>query len=133
MVMPGSKAKIVLLILAFGFPSGLSGCYLYNSANYDDWLEYRVKRDGDNTGELVAKVKRRGDKVKWPGDSYEILIRWPTNLEMLPSQSERKEEAEAFVRKLCGANDNIFVIDESFNDRAAEVYFNLWCRPPKRR
>ena len=134
-VMTGSKSTIVVLTFAFGLTSVLGGCYLYDGANYDDWLEYRVKRDEQKVGELVAKVKRRGNKAKWPGDSYEILIRWPTNVEALPiplGPAERKKEADAFVRKLCGVNGDIYVIDESFNDRTGEVYFKLWCRPPKR-
>jgi len=133
--MMGSKTTIARLFLTIGISGGLGGCYLYDSANYVDWLEYRVKRDGHKVGELVAKVKRRGDKAKWPGDSYEILIRWPTKVAGLSiplGPAERKKEADAFVRKLCGVNDDIYLIDESFNDRTGEVYLNFWCRPSKR-
>ena len=86
-------------------------------------------------GELVAKVKRRGDKAKWPGDSYEIIIRWPTDVEVLPyalSNAILKMDADDFVRKLCAENDDIYVIEENFNERVSEAYYNLWCRPSKR-
>ena len=129
--MTGLKVTIVPLIIAFGFSCVLGGCYLYNIDNYDDWLEYRVKRDGERSGELIAKVKRRGEKAQWPGASYEILIRWSLNAEILPGLMDRKNETAAFVRKLCGVNDVIYIIDESFNDRIGEVYLNLWCRPSK--
>ena len=112
----------------------LGGCYLFNDDRFADWLEYRVQRAGDQNGFLVAKVNRRADKVKWPGDSYEVLVRWPSNVELLPiaiNETDRKKEAQAFLRKLCGGNQKIFVIEESFNDRVGEIYFKLWCQPVK--
>ena len=112
----------------------LGGCYLFNDDRFADWLEYRVQRAGDQNGVLVAKVNRRADKVKWPGDSYEVLVRWPSNVEFLPlaiNENERKKEAQAFLRTLCGENQKIFVIEESFNDRMGEIYFKLWCQPVK--
>lgn len=132
--MKGSKSTIVALLCAFGLSGALGGCYLHDGDRFDDWLEYRMEREGYKNGELVAKVKRRGDKAKWPGDSYEIMMRWPTNIEALPRPlptAALKKDADAFVRKLCGENDDIYVIEESFNERTSEAYYNLWCRPPK--
>lgn len=112
----------------------VGGCYLFNDDRFADWLEYRIERAGDENGVLVAKVNRRADKAKWPGDSYEVLVRWPTNVEFLPrdvDEKDRRKEAQAFLRTLCGENQKIFLIEESFNDRTGEVYFNLWCQPVK--
>ena len=68
-----------------------------------------------NNGVLIAKVKRRGDKAKWPGDSYNVLMRWPTNIDFLPrdvSEAERKKEGRgAFVQTLCGENQQPYVIE----------------------
>ena len=130
-----SQGTILALFCALGLSSTLGGCYLYDSDRLDDWLEYRMEREGHKNGELVAKVKRRGDKEKWPGDSYEIIMRWPTDVEVLPYALPRavlKKDADAFVRKLCAENDDIYVIEENFNERAGEAYYNLWCRPSKR-
>ena len=129
------KGTIFALFCALGLLNTLGGCYLYNGDRFGEWLEYRVEREGHNNGELVAKVKRRGDKVKWPGDSYEIIMRWPTDVEVLPRalpSAILKKDADAFVRKLCAENDDIYVIEENFNERAGEAYYNLWCRPSKR-
>ena len=78
------KSITLALFSALGLSSTLGGCYLYNGDRFDEWLEYRMEREGHNNGELVAKVTRRGDKVKWPGDSYEIIMRCPTDVEVLP-------------------------------------------------
>jgi len=113
----------------------LGGCYVHEGDRFSDWPEYRIKRDGDENGVLIAKVKRRGDKEKWPGDSYEVLVRWPTNVELLPrdlSDAERKKEGQAFIQTLCGENQQPFVINETFNLRAGEVYYSVWCRPAKK-
>jgi len=128
------KGIILALFCALGLSSTLGGCYLYDGDRFDEWLEYRMKREGHMNGELVAKVKRRGDKSKWPGDSYEIMMRWPTNIEVLPRalpSAVLRKDADAFVRKLCGENDDIYVIEENFNERVSEAYYNLWCRPSK--
>ena len=133
--MTRSKGTILAIYFALGLSSTLGGCYLYDSDRLDDWLEYRMEREGHKNGELVAKVKRRGDKAKWPGDSYEIIIRWPTDVEGLPyalPSAILKKDADAFVRKLCDENDDIYVIEENINERAGEAYYNLWCRPSKR-
>ena len=133
--MTGSKSTIAALVCAFCLSGLLGGCYLYNGDRFEDWLEYRMEREGHMNGEVVAKVRRRGDKAKWPGDSYEILLRWPTNVPVLPRPlmvAELKKDADAFVRKLCVENDDIYVIEENINERASEAYFNLWCRPSKR-
>jgi hypothetical protein len=128
------RIAISRLLAAAILSVALGGCYLFNDDRFADWLEYRVQRAGDQNGLLVAKVNRRADKVKWPGDSYEVLVRWPSNVKLLPiaiNETDRKKEAQAFLRKLCGGNQKIFVIEESFNDRIGEIYFKLWCQPVK--
>ena len=115
--------------------STLSGCFVHESDRFADWSEYRIKRAGDENGVLIAKVKRRGDKEKWPGDSYNVLVRWPTNIDFLPrdvSEAERKKEGQAFIQTLCGENQQPYVISESFNQRTGDVFYNLWCRPPSK-
>lgn len=128
------KTTLGILTAAAVLATTLGGCYILPTDSFADWPEYRVKRAGDE-GFMVAKVKRRGDKTKWPGDSFEVLVRWPTNLEFVPrgdiSVADRKKEAKAFLATLCRENQNIYVINESFNDRTGEVYYNLWCRPPE--
>ena len=112
-----------------------SGCFIHESDRFADWPEYRIKRAGDENGVLIAKVKRRGDKEKWPGDSYNVLVRWPTNIDFLPrdvSEAERKKEGQAFIQTLCGENQQPYVISESFNQRTGDVFYNLWCRPPSK-
>ena len=128
------RITISRLLAAAILSVALGGCYLFNDDRFADWLEYRVQRAGDQNGVLVAKVNRRANKVKWPGDSYEVLVRWPSNVEFLPlaiNENERKKEAQAFLRTLCGENQKIFVIEESFNDRMGEIYVKLWCQPVK--
>ena len=129
------KTTLSILTAAAVLATTLGGCYILPTKIYADWPEYRIKRAGDDNGVMVAKVKRRGEKAKWPGDSYEVLVRWPTNLEFVPrgdlSVADRKKEAEAFLATLCGENKNIYVINESFNDRTGEIYYSLWCRPPE--
>jgi len=128
------RITILRLLAATILSVALGGCYLFNDDRFADWLEYRVQRAGDQNGVLVAKVNRRADKVKWPGDSYEVLVRRPSNVVFLPiaiNETDRKKEAQAFLRTLCGENQKIFVIEESFNDRVGEIYFKLWCQPVK--
>lgn len=117
--------------LAAGMPMLLGGCYLYGGETFEGWPEVRVPRDGG--GELVGLVKRSGPE-KWPGDSYRVLLRWPSNLLALPrdlSADLRHKEARTFIEKLCEGRD-IYVVLESFNDRTGEVYYDLWCKPPKK-
>lgn len=128
------KRKSFGIVVVALLSVSLGGCFLFDSDKFADWPEYRMERDGKDNGEMVAKVRRRGDKEKWPGDSYEVLVRWPTNIKYLQRElyeHERKKEAQAFLRKLCGEDRKIYVIDESFNDRTGEAYFKLWCQPPK--
>ena len=120
------RTTISRLLAAAILSVALGGCYLFNDDRFADWLEYRVQRAGDQNGVLVAKVNRRADRVKWPGDSYEVLVRWPSNVELLPiaiNETDRKKEAQAFLLRLCGGNQEIRVIEESFNDRTSEINF----------
>jgi hypothetical protein len=128
------RKTISATVLAVFSVITLTGCFVFEGDRFKEWPEYRVKRAGDENGVLIAKVKRRGDKINWPGDSYEVLVRWPSNLAVLPrdiAPADRKKEAQAFLRTLCGTDRDLYVIEESFNDRTGEVYYNLWCRPPK--
>jgi hypothetical protein len=72
---------------------------MFNDDRFVDWLEYRVKRAGDENAALIAKVNRRTYNAKWPGDSYKVLVRWPTDVEFIPrnfNEENHKEEAQAF-------------------------------------
>lgn len=128
------KTTILAIFGAAFLATALGGCYLFPAERFEEWPEYRVKRAGDENGVLVAKVKRQGDKVNWPGDSYEVLVRWPTNIGILPrdmAKSERRTEAKAFLQTLCGDTQKLYVIEESFNERTGEVFYKLWCQPVK--
>ena len=122
--------------LAAGFAMGLlplatGGCYLYSGESFENWPEVRLEREGG--GEMVGRVKRSAPE-NLPGDSYKVLIRWPTGIPTLTralAPEQREKEAEAFVRKLCGENRDIYVVLKSFNDRNGEAYYDLWCKPPK--
>jgi len=118
------------IIAAALLPSALGGCYLYSGESFENWPEVRMARPGG--GEIVGLVKRRGSKEKWPGDSYDVLLRWPTVplLTLVAGPEERAREAQRFIEKLCDGRE-IYVVQKSFNDRAAEAYYSLWCRPPK--
>lgn len=119
-------------LVAAATPVALGGCYLYAGETFADWPEVRMPRDGG--GEMVGLVKPRGEK-DWPGESYEVLIRWPTALPLMPrdlAPAQREKEGRAFIEKLCGEGRDIYIVLKSFNDRNGEVYYNLWCKPPKK-
>ncbi len=125
--------KILGLVCAVLISSLLTGCYLYSGDSFADWPEVRVER-ANKLGDLVAKVRRRTVHRKGPGESYVVMIRWPTNIPPLMqdlSRAERESEAKAFVETLCGEGHKVYVISHSFNDHTGEVYYNLWCRPSK--
>ena len=120
------RITISRLLTAAILSLALGGYYPFNDDRFADWLEYRVKRADDQYGFLVAKVNRRTDKVQWLGDSYKVLVRWPSNVELLPiaiNETDRKKEAQAFLLRLCGGNQEIRVTEESFNDRTSEINF----------
>jgi hypothetical protein len=57
----------------------------------------------DGNGALVTKMNWRADMAKSPGDSCEVLVHRPINVEFIPhniEEKDRKKEAWAFLHVL---------------------------------